>query len=156
MTDFVLTPAEAMAKQLLRLGVHKAGGAKAASEWTGLDESEISRLGSDDIDRHVHLSRMIELDEASDHAILKAWARRYGFEVIVNEAAQANRQSVAKAAGDGIEASASYFRKVFEAGEDGVATNNELREVEKRKNKVIAGIEESFDALQSLRVVKAV
>lgn len=154
MSKYVPTQSQAFAKSLLRLGVHKIGGAAVAAEWIGVQESEISRMGSDDVDRHIHLSRFIELDEACGHALLKALARRYGFEVVVNEAASAHRQNVVKAAGDGIEASARYFRKALDFGSDGDFSNNEQRELEGDKHKLIAEIEGVDTALHSLRVVK--
>lgn len=151
MNKFVPTDSELLAKQLFRLGVHKAGGPKSVQEWTGLDPSEISRLGSDDVDRHVHFSRIIELDQASGYSITKALARRAGFELVDADQAAKERETVAHAAVAALEANTAFISTTLEAGADGKATNHEIRNAETKKNAAIAMIERAFDALAALR-----
>lgn len=154
MSSFVLKSSEELAKRLLRLGVHKAGGPKAVQEWTGLDTSEVSRLGNDDVDRHIHFSRIIEINEASGNAIIKAWARQCGLALIDAEQVE-KPATVVKASGEAIEKSAAFVSTVLAAGADHNCTNYEYRDAEAKKNESIAAIENAFDALGGLRVVKS-
>jgi hypothetical protein len=85
MGDFKLSDSERYAKSLVRLAIHKTGSLRMASEWTGIQESELSRYGSDDVDRHIPFYRAIELDEAAGDVMLKAWARRRGFDLVSKE-----------------------------------------------------------------------
>jgi hypothetical protein len=151
MSDYRPTKYEDLAKQLFRLGVHKAGGPKAVQEWTGLDTSEISRLSNDSVDRHAHFSRIIEIDEAANHEILKAWARRAGLEVIEADREGVAGETVSKASVATLEASTGFITSTLEASADGAATNNEIRDAETKKNTLIGAIERAFDALTALR-----
>lgn len=150
MTEFAPTPSQDLAKQLLRLGINKAGGLRASSEWTGVDVSELSRMQKTNVDRHVHFARIIEIDEASEHAILKAWARRYGLEIVsVDE--QAKPVSVSTAVGNQLEASAAFSRTALDVSADGKATPSEIRELQTTKHAAIATIERTFDAVTAAK-----
>lgn len=153
MEKLVLTEIQAFAKRLVRLAIHKAGGNLAAADFTGFESSELSRFASDDVDRHISLWRAMTLDEASGDVMLKAWARRRGFDLITGEQRAELAQNVTKLVGKLAHASADLQSTALDAIADGKTTNNEIKQTEVCAGALIGAAEDTVQAVAKLRAV---
>lgn len=148
-----INDSERYAKSLVRLAIHKAGKARLASEWTGIQESELSRYGSDDVDRHIPFYRAIELDEAAGWVMLKALARRAGFELMSKDQREELSLNVNKLVGRLAHAGADLTSTAIEATEDGRVSHNELKATESAAAAVVDTAEKVVAAVTQLRAV---
>lgn len=151
MSDYSAKGYEALAKELFRLGVFSAGGPKEVQERIGLDTSEISRLGNDGIDRHVHFFRILEIDDAFGNEVLKKMCRRAGGEFVKDEDKATAKENITHASVAALEAGIEFHASVLEAGTDGQYSNNEKSLLEKKKNALIARVERVFNAVLGFR-----
>lgn len=149
----VLTEIQAFAKRLVRLAIHKAGGNCAAAEWTGFHGSELSLFASDDSKRQISLWRAMTLDEAAGDVMLKAWARRRGYDLISGEERGELAQNVNKLIGKLAHAGADLQSTALDAVSDGKATNNEVKQTEACAGALIGAAEETVQAVARLRAV---
>ncbi|QOZ25314.1 hypothetical protein [Bradyrhizobium sp. CCBAU 51753] len=153
MQKLVLTEIQAFTKRLVRQAINALGGNRAAAEFTGIEGSELSRFASDDVDRHISLWRAMELDAAAGDPILKAWARRRGYEILTADEKTELVDNVNKLVGKLAHATANLQSHALEAASDGKATNNEIKETEVRAGAVIDVAEDTVRAITRLRVV---
>lgn len=153
MASIKLTPSEKYAKALVRLMVHKAGSNRSAAELTGIQESELSRYGSDDVDRHISFSRAIEMDEVFGDVMLRAWMRRRGYEAVSTEQRAELSLSVDKLIARLHHAAADFTGTVIEVREDGKSTPNEMKKAESDAAELIVTAENLVKAVGQLRVV---
>jgi hypothetical protein len=153
MEKIVLTELQAFTKRLVRLAIHKAGGNRAAAEWTGFQGSELSLFANDDANKHISLWRAMTLDEAAGDVMLKAWARRRGFEVITHEQHLELAQSVSKIVGRLAHAGADLESAALDAVADGKTSNNEIKQTEVCAGALIGAAEDTVQAVAKLRAV---
>ncbi|MCC8945971.1 hypothetical protein H8A97_12900 [Bradyrhizobium sp. Arg62] len=149
----VLTEIQGFTKRLVRQAINALGGNRAAAEFTGIEGSELSRFASDDVDRHISLWRAMDLDAAAGDVMLKAWARRRGFEILTADEKTELVEGVTKLVGKLAHATADLQSQVLEAATDGVATNNEIKETEARAGALIGAAEDTVRAVTRLRAV---
>lgn len=153
MGEFKLSDSERYAKSLVRLAIHKTGSNRMASEWTGIQESELSRYGSEDVDRHIPFYRAIELDEAAGDVMLKALARRRGYDLVSKEQREELTLNVNKLVGKLAHAGADLTSTAIEATEDGRVSHNELKQTEAAAGAVVDTAERVVSAVAQLRAV---
>lgn len=150
----MLTKSQEFAKRLVRLAIHKAGGGKAASEWTGIDEGELSRFGSEHTDRHAPFFRILEINEASDDAILKSWARARGLELITKEQKRELTDGIAKLAGKMTTEFLGFTAAALNAGSDGICSYHEARTVDAAREATVEAIQTAAETVISMPRVR--
>lgn len=141
------------AKQLVRLGVHKAGGGRLAAAYTSIAESELSRYGSEadsEKNRNIPFYMWLALDEAAGDAGLKEEARRRGYALVALDRDNENTECVSKLAGKAAVAQAALVQTVLDAAADGHVDAQERRDAFKKKIAVIDTTEDLVDALEGL------
>lgn len=153
MDKLALTDIELFAKRMVRLAIHKLGGNVAAADWTSFSGSELSQFASDDSNRQISLWRAMALDEGAGDVILKAWARRRGFELITREARKELAQNVTKLVGRLAHCNADLQSTALDAVADGKCTPNEIKQTEACAGALIDAVEHTVRAVASLRVV---
>jgi hypothetical protein len=149
----VLTDIQLFAKRLVRLAIHKAGGNVAAADWTGFQKSELSLFASDDSTRQISLWRAMVLDESADDAMLKAWARRRGFELVTKDQKDELVLNVNKVLGRLAHCGADMQSTVLDAAADGKASPNEIKNTEAVAGALISAAEDTVRAVTRLRAV---
>jgi hypothetical protein len=153
MADFKITAAESYAKRLVRLSINKAGSGRMAAEMSGIHDSDLSRYGNEQVDRHIPLALAIELDRATGWAMLKMMAHDAGFELVTKEERHELALNVNKLVGKLAHASANLTSTAIEATDDGVASHNELKATEACASAVVDTAEKVVNAVAQLRAV---
>lgn len=151
----MFSKSQEFAKRLVRLAIHKGGGGRAVSEWTGLDEGDWSRYASEHSERHAPFYRIIELNEASEDAILKSWARARGFEIITKEQKRELTEGIAKLAGKMTHEFLGFTAAALNAGADGVCTYTEARAVDAAKEATVEAIHDAAESVIAMPRVRA-
>lgn len=124
-----LTRTQEIAKRAVRFAVHKLGGGRSAEQFTGIDDTRLSRFKNDNTDDHIYLFQFLDLDEATAHEALRYLAAEFGLEVITE---QQKRElcDIARLSGRVAQTGADFLATALEAGSDGVCTNNEVHQLD--------------------------
>lgn len=145
-----------MAKQAVKLDVHRCGNAVSAEEMTGLDTTYLSRWANpDQPDYQIKLWQFLLLDEVSGYAGLKSIARKCGLDIVTKEQREQIVGSATKLVNLALRASTDLHTAAIDAMADGKVTETEYRDVAAKHERKLEVDEALFSAVTALRVVKA-
>lgn len=144
-----------MAKQAVKLDVHRCGGGVSTEELTGLDTTYLSRWANEDQpDHQIKLWQFLLLDEASGYAGLKSIARKCGLDIVTKEQREAIIGNATKLAVMSMHASTDLHAAALEAMADGEVTETEYRGVVAKHEKKHEVDDALVNAVGALRLVK--
>jgi hypothetical protein len=151
-----LTKSQELSKRVTQFAVHKLGGGRSAEQFTGIDDTRLSRYQNENEDSHIRLFEFLDLDAATRHEALKYLAQQCGVEVITPSEKRELRESVTKLLGRVSQQLGKFVGTAANAAADEICTVSERRDVDADRSEAHGVVDQLADAVIQMPRSKAV
>lgn len=151
----MLTKSQELAKRVTQFAVHKLGGGRSAEQFTGIDDTRLSRYQNENEDSHIRLFEFLDLDEATRREAMKYLAQQCGLEVITPSEKRELRESLTKLLGRVTEQLGKFVGTSANAAADGICTVSERRDVDDVRDGAHEAVNALADAVIQMPRTKA-